>query len=310
MSDNLFYEALKTDKNYAAGAAKIIANSAERGLLTSTLEWLKRHIFWLEFFVLRSLARSMKALHLEKLTVYDFFDREVFRRMAFYIGHGSCYEAAAMTMFALKGNRKSRYCIIQGRNKELSQHTQHAFVEFRKFGIWWAFDPLWHAFPLMTRLEHNLRTRTRYTRIVSYDEFWSLTPSKVLYPLMESAETSHVFLDLAGYHCLGDGDTTFLFEKLEPDVFAMRGGKAQNLFFLDVYGEDRPISWRILREYLYHPRRVYPKRRTYRRALAHYKAMREATRQATALMDQGLKVSVAFTGLTTFKIEIENPPAA
>ena len=219
---------------------------------------------------------------------------ESFGQLSGYIGYGLCYETSVLMMLALKKYRSARIVYADAIADTLEgeqELDQHAFVEFRKFGLLWCIDISW-ATPIALRwwplYRREFRIK-RINRVFSYDEFWQYPLSLPLYEKIHDAEHSHILFELSAYasHKNDHGAKGWL--EL-PDNFSL-GAEDGLVYFpggVYRYGRERPMSNSIIRDFLARPERQYPTARSVRKArkldkvfdeeLAHLKAEREGLR--------------------------------
>ena len=255
-----------------------------------------------------------KIIHLQKQSflngfkLWDWETHYAFLRLGSYIGHGLCYEASAALMLALKDHFKVRY--VYGKTCG-EQGVRHCWVEAKAYGIWWALDSTWSiptCFPAPT-LVYRIITMTRVVRIVSEDDFFSHEIAAKMAEMVKNPRSSYIFHDLACFrqaYWRNDAEDCdeMVIENHEWWELFCEKKSGWNLLLIDVFNSNgRPVTPRIIREFLTHENRLDPKRRSFRKALAIEKMVKRCRNEAAALHEKtGSPIEIEFTTKSTYKL--------
>lgn len=225
--------------------------------------------------VLLEYADKSENFYLNGHKLYDVFDQQLFPRLYYYLGHGLCYEAAALNMLLFRHNRHSQIVLAEVKCRR-GRKEWHAWTEIRKFGLWWTIDTTWDDRIVSLRLVHRIRNRYDEHRVFSWDEFWSYEVAHQLHDGISHRETSYLFYELAYFRKVGDGPKAeLLVERFGYDKKLPNDGTTVNYAMIGFTEPRRPITQRVLNEYMANPRRFHPHRRTYRIACLAYRRAQE-----------------------------------
>ncbi len=162
-------------------------------------------------------------------------ERRLLPKLEVYLGREICDSAAALTMLAFRPNRTSRI-VSTVMSDDQPASCYRAWVEFRFFGRWYAFDPGLAEESLMPLSEHAFAT-TSPTHTYSYHEFWSLPAPGQFYEKMSSPETSYLLCELFDFGG-NNGDSL----QLAADA----GREFRTLWLVG----DRPVSAEIVGHFM------------------------------------------------------------
>lgn len=196
--------------------------------------------------------------------------RGTFGRLAPYIGHGICYEAAALMMIALKDNQTARLVYGLCKSHPEGHRTLHAWVEFRYRGKWYVADACWLSVGMMPRWWYYQDAANgpmpEPQKIISYQEFWQLKVAEQLYQKLKDPASSNVMIELSlcfrPPHDRLETGKTFL--NPEPKLTSSAG----RTFLPVLYEKQKAVLTKeIIREFTLKRERKSPRQRTRRRAL-------------------------------------------
>lgn len=242
-------------------------------------------------------------LFLQGVQAWAFFENNLFTRIGKYIGHGLCYEATALTMLGWHDNKNT--CIVFGEcySDIYNEHVKHCWMEVKVYGVWWVIDPTWfHSFP-EPRWYYYLIHRTRRERIISHKEFWNSNITNTFYQYLKDPETSYLFHELVYFRRNHQNDIKMVFEEFEMSEIKNDGTKFR-LELLDIFKRGRPVTYRIINEFLANPSRTLPKRRTYRKAMRLLKTRNEAIKSAEKLYKEtGKFIEIVVDSITEYTLK-------
>lgn len=141
-------------------------------------------------------VKNCYKLTLNGLYVWEYFARDTFYRIGENLGHGLCYEAAALMMLAWHDWPQTQLVYASCYSDTLKTRADHSWMEFKAYGIWWVIDPTWRAPAPVPRYANNLHFDTRYDRIIKKDEFWQWKISQKLYKRLKEPDGSCLFQNL------------------------------------------------------------------------------------------------------------------
>ena len=215
--------------------------------------------------------------YLNGYRVFDVLDGCLFNRLAFYVGHGLCYEVAVLNMILLSNDRTSRYVIARVTTSKDSRFW-HSWVEIKRFGLWWCIDPTSDNDIISLRRIHNLQIDAEYRKIIPWDEFWCYRATHDLQERLSKRSTSYLFHELSLFRreAASDGAKLLIGER-SYDYAVPNDGRAPSHTLPGGLDPATPINQRIINEYMANWYRLVPKRRSQRLALKAAKASQSAS---------------------------------
>ncbi len=221
----------------------------------------------------------MNKLYLNGHPAWDYLELNVFKRLSLYIGHGLCYEAAALEMLAWKNYEDVVYVFADVWNPFKRCRCEHSWIEVKYLGIWWVIDPTWgQTTKVRLRWMHNLVRMTRYVRTFNSCSFWCSSLMYTFYKRLKRPSTSYLFGELGLFRRDPKKNSMYV------DTLCVNrlGESGLSNFEVNPYilGSKKPVSQEILTQLLVRPRRMMPKMRAQRRARALAKKFQTA-RQAS-----------------------------
>lgn len=196
-----------------------------------------------------------------------------FSRIGHYIGRGLCYEMGALLMMVWKDHKKTRLLFCEIYDPGSGEWMDHCLMEIFAFGIWWVMDATWR-YPVipMPSICYFTLNKVETTRIISHEEFFSHDIVNQMARMIQCPVTSYLFNDLAIFaKCYNSSEDLMIFEKYQIDKLVHRGNEAV-IALSGIFNRNRPVTQRIILEFLTHNERKSPKRRTFRRARRLYKS--------------------------------------
>lgn len=229
--------------------------------------------------------RRSSNLFLNGYPVWLYFDGEeglgIYHRLLNYLGHGFCYEFSAIEMMIWKDAGYPQRFVYADCGRNNSEKVGHCWFEIKRFGVWWAFDPAWFRVPVAPMLagRHARLVEATNARALSAESFWSRKTFRYLYSQMQSPETSYMFYYLATARTCKSPEgglvIDFLVKKDElVDLDSPLWPLIYSLHSLRGSRPGTPVTQRIINEFAVNPRRINPKAKTYRRALAETREIR------------------------------------
>ena len=244
-----------------------------RGAFLTCLHYLERMVFRLhQRQILKLSGKNIKLACSKFLNGYQawcYFMNGAVKRLGQYIGHGLCYEAAALMMLIWRDEPTARYCFVSCRDDH-GKWVDHCWMELKAYGIWWVIDPAWWLPCPWPRFWYRLTVRSRYHRVVEHDEFWRIPFVEEFYRQMAEPRGSYPFHELTLFRRARTAETAMIWEYCGIKSLAQVGrvGKKAATPLFAVFGWKRPVTPRILGHFIANPRAKWPRRHDYRRALA------------------------------------------
>jgi hypothetical protein len=270
------------------------------GLLLGKIQW---HVF-----MPRLAVKNVElgcATFLNGFQVWKFEAEGAFTRIGYYIGHGLCYEASALLMLVWKDWKKTRYVFGRAYSAEEHGWVEHSWMEVKAYGIWWVFDCTW-LYPVhpVPRLIQRLENKAFAVRKIPHDEFFSYKTATSMADMIQKPETSYLFHDLCCFRRSKEleGTKMMLMEYFDSTDFVPQGGRP-NPLLIGIFKKGRPISQRIICEFLTRDSRKAPKKKSFRRARALEETMERYCDEAIRWQDTfGERPVLKLTSLKTFEI--------
>ncbi len=140
-------------------------------------------------------ASAADRIYVDGVSVFDLFIRHhLLNDLGKYMEVGLCHEAAVIAMFCLKDNPTAR--LMTGRaecDPFGGRRCDHAWVEFFVDGVSFTIDPTWYyGTACLPSLIHVDQVKSLVVNSLSYQEFWGLEFSRLLYALAHTKKTSYV----------------------------------------------------------------------------------------------------------------------
>lgn len=225
-----------------------------------------------------------------------------FTRIGRYIGHGLCYEASALLMLVWKDYKKTRYVFGRAYSTSEKGRVDHSWMEVKAYGIWWVFDTTWiHPTHPIPRLLHHLEHRVFPVRKISHREFFSHETARNMAEMIKDPKTSYLFHDLCLFR-RSKNTRKMILEVYHDEKFTPRG-ECSNPLLVAIFKDGRPITQRVISEFIVHKNRELPKRRTWRKARVLEKTMDRYFDEAKVYHDKtGERPVLKLTSLKTFEI--------
>ena len=177
---------------------------------------------------------------LNGFSVWELLATDFFYRIGKYLGHGLCYEVAALLMLVYRDYPEETRLVFADCMMDDGERTDHAWFEFKAHHLWWAIDPAWYAPTPRLRIMHKLMARARYERVIGNDEFWGNKLAQQFYQALKKPETSYLFYELSLFRRIPD-EISMTFEHL--NISDLRNsGKQPDLRLMNVYSEQYEAS--------------------------------------------------------------------
>lgn len=206
--------------------------------------------------------------YLNGFQVWLYEGNGAFSRLGYYIGHGICYSISALLMLVWEDYKKTRYVFCKSYDLGRKKWIRHAWIEVKAYGIWWVIDPTWRypVFP-SPRWLYKINFLVKYERIISHDEFFSHPVAREIATGIKDPKTSYYFHDLSLFSSYTDCPNKMLLEICDIKE-TMTKGLRVNPLLLSIYAKGRPVTQKILQQYVLKENRLMPKMRSFRRAQA------------------------------------------
>lgn len=196
-----------------------------------------------------------------------YVDSQAILRLEHWLGTGICYELAALTMILMKNNKSAKLC-KGDYYKNGHMFTVHAWVEVKvPLNGWYVADFAWATGPL--RKKDYFNDLNKSGRMISkwnckYKDFWKIRFSEVLSKAMKNKDTSYVLLELSAFG--GTNQNRYGFKDWIYEENDLKFSDGKTMFCHYRGNPDRPISTRIIRDFVKNPKRKSPKAKSIRLA--------------------------------------------
>lgn len=254
---NLFHGTLN-DFDCAGLCIGIIAAIAYLILLLLAI----RQKIWGQSFA--KIWHELDKLYFHGFKVRRYLGDETISRLQKWLGCGICHELSVLAMLVLKNNKTAVLCHGDYYDADGNFKTHHSWVEFKiPLNGWWVADFSWIDIGFVSKKKYSKSDDGELKLIwgCGYDDFWDLPFSNALYEAIKSPKTSKVLLELTAFY----GPT------IEDGGFKEWCYSGQELrytdgtFMIPFYNsEGKPISSRILRDFVKNPKRKQPKAKSVR----------------------------------------------
>lgn len=207
--------------------------------------------------------RRMARLYLNGYNAWQLVSERFFNRIGRWIGHGFCYEAAALEMLAWKEYPNSRLVFGEMYFADTETVGEHAWIEFWHNMRWWVIDPTgWGlVFPIKWS-EYQKEAAAKRHRIIPYHEFWENPVSQRFYNYLLKPETSYLFGELMLYRPIQDA--IMLMEGHAERYDLMADGTQFSVFSTFLLSRNkRPVNQAIVDQFAKSAKCRWPKRRAY-----------------------------------------------
>ncbi|MBR2543095.1 hypothetical protein IKF03_00605 [Candidatus Saccharibacteria bacterium] len=243
--------------------------------------------------------------YLNGFRVWEFYHNEAISRLGEYLKHGLCYESTALLMLVWKDFRKTRIAFLDCYSGYEKRRVDHAWFEFKRYGIWWVIDSTWcKAIPL-PRAFYATMVRARYVRIIDHEEFWRPKFVADFYEHLKTPENSYLFFELVLFRRMVEHGVSMYHEHRDVKNL-LADGENPTWSMMGIYGNEHPISQQMLREYIARPKRKRPKERTIRKTIRLQNTVERAIVTAQEHYDKtGEKVFIHLKSISSYKLELE-----
>lgn len=258
----------------------------------------------------KKVINLQRSSYLNGFRVWDWEKNSTFYRIGEYVGHGLCYEASALLVLILRGHNKTRYAYGDSYK---NPGVLHCWVEAKAYGIWWVLDSTWLdpvCYPLLPPL-HRILTKTRAIRKIPEEDFFSHEIAVQMAEMIKNPRSSYIFHDLACFrraywrNVTNDCDQMVIETTDWYGLSYAKEASGWNPFLIDVFKPSggKPVTQRILREFVTHDNRFSPKRRSFRKAIVMGKTVNRCMDEASALHKKtGNTIEIEFSGITTYNL--------
>lgn len=230
--------------------------------------WIAARIMWLKNSrlgkFLTAVYTDAEKLYFHGFKMNRYIDDDIFLRLEGWLGSGKCYELSVLAMILLKNFKTARLCRGDYYDKDGNLKTRHSWVEVKvPFNGWYVVDFAW-LFPAFCKRRRYFSHRSdgKLVRkwIRTYDEFWNVQFSNVVFEAMQNRKTSCVLLELSGF---GNPDENYEFKDWILEAKELRYSDGSKMIPFKNYS-GKPISTRIIRDFVKNPKRKNPKAKSIR----------------------------------------------
>ena len=222
----------------------------------------------------KNVNRSFETF-LNGFPVWAYESNAVFFRLGKFLGHGLCYPASALLMLIWQDYPKTRYVFGESYNPTTREWGDHCWMELKAYGIWWAIDSTWR-YPVcpVPRWWHKLEFLAKDVRKISHDEFFSHQIANQIAEGIKNPKTSYFFHELALFSKSTGSRDRMVLEVYDIEKIDNTGSRV-NPLIIGIYDTEKPITQKIIRQFILKDTRLLPKRRSFRRARAIDKLIRK-----------------------------------
>lgn len=211
--------------------------------------------------------RAIDSLYFHGIKLRYYLENSAIVRLENWAKLDASYELAALAMMVLKNNKTA--VLHQGELQDVRgiATAQHAWVEFKiPLHGWYVADLAW--------LGHGFVPKKQYLKIIegkltpmwscSYQDFWDIELANHIYGSVKQASTSHVLWELSAFSV--PDFVTYGFKNLCYTHTKLKLFRGNRMVPFYAHAADRPISIRIIQDFVKNPRRKHPKARSIRLA--------------------------------------------
>ena len=218
------------------------------------------------FFV--SIFKESEDIYFHGFKFRRYLDTDAILRLEDWLGSGMCYELSALAMILMKDYNSAKLCHGDYYDKNGIFKTKHAWVEVKiPLNGWYVIDFAW-IFPGFCRKSDYFYRNNDGGKLIckwtcTYDEFWSIHFSNVVRKAMQNRKTSCVLLELSGF---GGPENGYGFRDWVYEIENLKFSDGSIMLPHCRGDSDRPISGRIIRDFVKSPKRKNPKAKSIRLA--------------------------------------------
>ena len=177
---------------------------AERRFFAFFLLWVLTFVWYLYAWVFANKlgARNVKRGLSNYLNGDKFWHYENggFLELGRQMGHGLCYEAAAMLMLVWRDHENTRFVYGEAYSDYYHDTVPHAWMEIKAYGIWWVIDAGWYspAHPI-PRLWYLFINRAKVQGMTEHREFFGHKNARILAEAVRKPSTSMCLHKLSSF---------------------------------------------------------------------------------------------------------------
>lgn len=229
------------------------------GYLSSLL--LKDYL--LRKFVREITERSTR-IYFHGFQLCYYIKESTFQRITSWLEEGLCYELSVLAMILLKDYHETRLCHGNYYDEDGKYLTGHSWVEVKvPLNDWTVLDFSWVSKGFYPKNQYFKDFHTlKITEVYTYDQFWGIEFFRDLSKAVEQKDTSYILTPLTKY-CRPINDSFF-----NPNLASCKLLREYTITtYPTIYESGKPLSNRIIRDFIKHPDRTKPKPSSVRRAL-------------------------------------------
>ena len=248
----------------------VIATRIMAGI--STIAYSIRGILLLKKFLLKkffvSTMRKAGEIYFHGFKLQHYIDSWAFLRLEEWLGTGMCYELSILAMILLEDNKSARLCRGKHCYKDGRLRTRHSWVEVKvPLNGWIVIDFAWGAFCKKRDYYSHLNKGGKFVCewTCPHDDFWKIRFTHVISEAMKNMETSCVLLELSVF---GDAWSSYNFDDCIYEIDKLMLSDGSLMVPHHRAGTGRPVSTRIIRDFVKKTNRRKPKAKSIRLAYA------------------------------------------
>lgn len=234
-----------------------------------------------------NLEQTSKEIYFHGYELKRYLDSSAIIRLENWLKAGLCYELSVLAMMLVKDNKSARICRGDFYDKDGKLKTKHAWVEVKvPLNGWFAIDLAWFS-PCFGRRKDYFKRCNEDGKLIRkwvypHDKFWGIQFSNVILEAIKCRETSCILLELTAF---GGPEHGYGFMDWIQKIDKLRFSDGSIMLPHTRAEADRPISTRVIRDFVKKPTRRSPKSKSIRiakkeiRAYERWRARQEANQK-------------------------------
>ena len=214
---------------------------------------------------LDSIVEEMDKAYFHGFKFQRYLETDAILRFEGWLGSGLCYELSALAMILAKNQKSAKLCRGDYYDENGNFKTRHSWVEVKvPLNGWFVIDFAWMSKACKKRWYfHDRKGRLVQKWVCPYEDFWKFQFSNLIWEAIHNRETSCVLLGLSAF---GGPDIEYEFRNWIYEAGNLKIFNGDMMFPHYRDGSDKPISNRIIRDFVKNPKRKNPKAKSIRSA--------------------------------------------
>ncbi|MBR3254187.1 hypothetical protein IKF88_00435 [Candidatus Saccharibacteria bacterium] len=214
---------------------------------------------------LDSIAEEMDKAYFHGFKFQRYLETDAILRFEGWLGSGLCYELSALAMILAKNQESAKLCRGDYYDKDGNFKTRHSWVEVKvPLNGWFIIDFAWMSkICKKSWYFHHRKGKLVQKWICSYEDFWGIQFPNIIWEAIHNQKTSYVLMELSAF---GGPDIKYNFRDWIYTANDLRFSDGDIMYPHCRDGSDKPISNKIIRDFIKNPKRKSPKAKSIRTA--------------------------------------------